>query len=327
MKGAKPSRLYDVDTFKRKADEGVIVALRKEIITEVCKAEGSTDAAVKLDFVLSTSTPDRSKDSISQDGWKLENYRKNPVVLWAHNSAELPVGKAPNVVVEMGESGSRLVARGVEFTPEDMNPVGHAVGRMYAGGFLNAVSVGFLPIKYMRNEERGGWAVDFVEQELLEFSAVPVPANPEALIGAKAAGIPIDWIREWAEKVLDTREQDGFRPAAVEHVERLRAVVAPKTFQVPRAKDDEPAPEGDAAEDDALLEQMASLEAALLANVEALTANTKAIEASQKAQTSAATKAGLKVAPPAFAAPPGVTADDIAKEIQKQLQQITGRLA
>lgn len=68
---------------------------------------------------------------------------------------------------------------------------------------MRAVSVGFVPKKWTRNEERAGYAVDFVEQELLEYSAVPVPANPEALLEAKSAGIDVAPMVEWAEKVLD----------------------------------------------------------------------------------------------------------------------------
>jgi hypothetical protein len=55
---------------------------------------------------------------------------------------------------------------------------------MVKRGFLRATSVGFRPKrdKYSWNEERGG--IDFEEQELLEFSVVPVPSNPEALLSA-----------------------------------------------------------------------------------------------------------------------------------------------
>jgi HK97 family phage prohead protease len=53
-------------------------------------------------------------------------------------------------------------------------------------GLLGAVSVGFRPIEWRYMEEgRGG--VRFIQQELLEISLVPVPANPEALIEARAA--------------------------------------------------------------------------------------------------------------------------------------------
>ena len=60
--------------------------------------------------------------------------------------------------------------------------------------------MGFKPKKWVYNEERRG--VDFAEQELLEFSIVPVPANAECLVEARAAGIDVEPLRAWAEKTL-----------------------------------------------------------------------------------------------------------------------------
>jgi hypothetical protein len=53
-----------------------------------------------LDFVISTASVDRYGDTVAVDGWKLTNFRKNPVVLWMHDNTMLPVGKASNVRVE-----------------------------------------------------------------------------------------------------------------------------------------------------------------------------------------------------------------------------------
>jgi len=35
-------------------------------------------------------------DTIKQDGWKLDNFRNNPVILWGHDKYCLPIGKAPD---------------------------------------------------------------------------------------------------------------------------------------------------------------------------------------------------------------------------------------
>ena len=55
---------------------------------------------------------------------------------------------------------------------------------------LSATSVGFRPLKWQfsKDRERGG-GIDFIEQELLEFSIVTVPANSEATISLSAAQI------------------------------------------------------------------------------------------------------------------------------------------
>ncbi|WP_188263273.1 HK97 family phage prohead protease, partial [Azospirillum tabaci] len=90
-----------------------------------------------------------------------------------------------------------------QFATKDENPFADMVYRLVIGGYLNATSVGFRPLKWSWNEERGSWAIDYTEQELLEYSVVPVPANPDALIEARGKGIDMAPLIGWAEKTLD----------------------------------------------------------------------------------------------------------------------------
>jgi HK97 family phage prohead protease len=162
--------------------------------TEI-KADGD---ARTLTFTISTQSVDRMGDTIKVDGWKLEQYRKNPVVLWAHDASILPVAKSNQVWVE--ESKLKSIA---EFTPVGMLKFNDVVFDMYKGGFLSATSVGFAPVKYaFTDDPKRGYGIDFLEQELLEFSAVPVPANSEALIEGKSAGIDIGPMLDWCEKAI-----------------------------------------------------------------------------------------------------------------------------
>jgi phage head maturation protease len=63
------------------------------------------------------------------------------------------------------------------------------VWQLFKGGFLNAFSVGFIPLKGHRptpddikkNPDLAEARFIYDEWELLEFSPVTVPANPEAL--------------------------------------------------------------------------------------------------------------------------------------------------
>lgn len=151
---------------------------KKQFVAEV-KAEG----ARRRRFVISTSGVDRDNDVIDQNGWDLAAYQRNPVVLWAHDYASLPVGKCVSIVVE----GGRLVAI-VEFAPAELSAFAEQVLGLIDGGFLNAVSVGFKPKKTAHNHARGG--LDFLEMELLEFSIVPVPANAQALLVGRSADSP-----------------------------------------------------------------------------------------------------------------------------------------
>jgi HK97 family phage prohead protease len=149
--------------------------LRRVFETEIKAVDGEARA---FDFVISTASVDRYGDTVAVDGWKLSNFRKNPVVLWMHDNSMLPVGKASNIRVEDG----KLKAR-VEFTPAELVRYNDIVFEMIKGGFLSATSVGFIPLKYaFVDDPERRFGIDFQEQELLEFSIVTVPANQEALV-------------------------------------------------------------------------------------------------------------------------------------------------
>lgn len=123
-----------------------------------------------IGVIGSTGVIDRQGESINPMGWQLGNYLKNPVLLYGHNYSSLPIGKATRVYVENGELKFDL-----EFADTEM---GNEVFTLFEGKYLNAFSVGFIPKKWGVS---GVDQYDIMEQELLELSAVPVPANPEAL--------------------------------------------------------------------------------------------------------------------------------------------------
>jgi HK97 family phage prohead protease len=160
----------------------------------VASTDGAADSR-RLRFTISTESTDRDRDQIAVDGWRLDNYRKNPVVLWAHSYHDLPVARAVNIEV----TGGKLTAE-AEFVSADVSPFAETVYQMVKRGFLSATSVGFVPVKWVRNEERAGY--DVMEAELLEFSIVPVPSNPEALIEARSAGLDTTPIEVWAKQTL-----------------------------------------------------------------------------------------------------------------------------
>lgn len=118
--------------------------------------------------LASTASIDRQGDSIDQSGWDLANYKKNPVMLWAHNYSELPVAKA----IAIGVTSLGLESE-FEFAPMEANPKAQQIKSLYDLGYLNAVSVGFMP------KQRNGNSI--TKAELLEISFVPVPANQDAL--------------------------------------------------------------------------------------------------------------------------------------------------
>jgi phage head maturation protease len=137
-----------------------------------------------LEVVITTTKRDRDGDIIESRGLDFANFLKNPVVLWAHDMSKPPVGKVLSVKARPSQ-----VDAVVQFAE---TAFGLEVFKLYAGGYLNAWSIGFLPKRWERIEpndttpnmpsELLGFHV--LEAEVVELSAVPVPANPEALAKA-----------------------------------------------------------------------------------------------------------------------------------------------
>lgn len=164
-----------------------------------------SDKANTLSAVFSTSDMDRHGDIVLQN-WELENYKANPVILNSHNSFDATevVGKATSINVVEG----KLVGE-IEFAVE-ANPKAKVIHDLYAGGFLKAFSVGFIAKEYI---DAGIISL----AELLEISAVSVPANQMAL--AKAKGINVEALEKSdvveekdVEDVEETTEDDTIQP-------------------------------------------------------------------------------------------------------------------
>ena len=134
--------------------------------------------------MISTGALDRYNSTIAVDGWQTENFEKNPVVLWAHDDSIPAIGRAANVRVE----GGRLKSRAT-FAERDVHPLADTVYQLIKGRFIGAASVGWIPLEYKFVEDgERGFGIDFLEQELLEWSVVNIPANPDCLVGARSLG-------------------------------------------------------------------------------------------------------------------------------------------
>lgn len=142
----------------------------KALVKKVGKKEGTLTGVIG-----STADPDRYGDIVNQNTWQLDNFKSNPVILWAHNASfsedRPPIGKATRVEVKDGS-----LEFDIAFDMDD--EFAASIHRKYAAGFLSAFSVGFIPHNQARSED--GKTI-LLDNELLELSAVPVPANPNAL--------------------------------------------------------------------------------------------------------------------------------------------------
>ncbi len=143
----------------------------------------------RLRALISAETLDRSSEVLLAGGADLARYRRNPVLLWAHNAELPPIGRAVSVSAEPGV-GVWAVNEFAE------TPFAQEIRQLYEGGFLNAFSVGFRPLELdPRPVAAGQRGPTVVRWELIEQSAVAVPANPDALVAAAADGNrAADWL-------------------------------------------------------------------------------------------------------------------------------------
>lgn len=134
--------------------------------------------------VISTATPDRSGDVIRSAG--IDNraeFLRNPVVLWAHQRTLPPVGTCIHLEV----TPDRLIAVTKFATGV---PLAEDVFRLYEQGVLRGWSIGFVPKRAGLRATADGRRGLLVESwDLLEYSAVPVPENPQALTLALREGL------------------------------------------------------------------------------------------------------------------------------------------
>ena len=143
---------------------------------EFLRSEKDAAKEAPMTFVISSEEVDRHGDVVLAQGWRLQAYLRNPVFLWAHNYGLPVIGRALAVWPEPGQLLARL-----EFAPTEF---ASQVAALYRSGYQQGVSVGFRPLRYEeRRDGRTGafLGIRFLEQELLEVSAVPVPANRQAL--------------------------------------------------------------------------------------------------------------------------------------------------
>jgi phage portal protein BeeE len=163
-----------------------------------------------LDFISSDETLDRYGEIITAAGWQLDHYRKNPVFQNAHQYGDVlfTLGKALITEVRTIEGRPVLFQR-IEFATE-VNPLARIAFGLYQGGFLNAVSVGFVPIRWENGTAASAFTRKYLAQELLEVSAVSIPANPNALaLGLRAGAVARTDVKELLGRVEALTEESA----------------------------------------------------------------------------------------------------------------------
>ncbi len=166
-----------LDFLKKNTDDKGALQEVLEVRTVVpFVKKGNND---EMSWIFSDFSVDREFERISQNGWDLSNYEKNPVVLWAHNHSIPSIGYAKNLTIKDSLCGD------VVFNDKSFDEFGWSIGERVKFGSIKSGSVGFLvkEIEIVDHKKNPDEKADIIyrKQELLEFSICNVPCNANAL--------------------------------------------------------------------------------------------------------------------------------------------------
>lgn len=161
------------------------------------------------DYVASDPTLDSYSEIIDPRGWRFARFAKNAPFVDSHDY--YCIDKLLGRVTDFRVEGKALVERVQWAIDVPENALAQLGWKMTLGGYLRAVSVGFVPVRYVSKwrhtpaemadavKELGLDAATaaqvcciYLEQEQLELSACIIGANPNALAKAHSEGAIAD---------------------------------------------------------------------------------------------------------------------------------------
>ena len=230
---------------------------RVMVVTEARQAEDGSAHRM----VIAANELSRNGDDLNLRGISFKNYRKNPVVLWAHDAyVGIPIAKT----VKIGHDEQGRIEADFQFNSED--EFAARVENAWNGGFIRAASIRYMPTKVVEVRNEAGELERFriEKSELLEWSLVPVPADPDSVrAAARALNLPEEIFRglepepedDEAEPPVDSvseepepePNQDDPIEALRERVDALeeefRALAAKTSEEKPQEPQESPSPE------------------------------------------------------------------------------------
>lgn len=146
----------------------------------------------EVEVIVSNSGTDRHGEQIIMNGIDLAQIKRNPVLLWAHQYSELPIGSILKIWKESGNLMARIKLA------YDVYDFADTVYKMIVNGIIRAVSIGGIVKE---------WNEDYTiikKMEMIELSVVPVGAHPDALVTAKSIGIKKKALKEQFDTFVQT---------------------------------------------------------------------------------------------------------------------------
>ena len=173
------------------------------------KAVKKGSKSLKIAGYANTITKDRAGDVVTAQAWAkgVENYRRNPVLLYQHKH-DAPIGRVDKITVD--KKGIFVEAAVSEAAERNQG-----IQTLIRDGALKSFSVGFRVKdgKYNREDD----SMMITDVELMEISVVSVPCNQDSLFS----------IRKSFESDSDFEEfKKSFEPASEDEVKMMRSIKA-----------------------------------------------------------------------------------------------------
>jgi HK97 family phage prohead protease len=171
--------------MKHECKKTAAAVVRKSLSAELTIDESDERTVLAT---ISTIDIDRDGEVLLPSGVNLKEFRRNPVILYQHDSGAIPIGQATDVKISgAGVAAKIKFAQRPDSLPETVEWTPDTLWSLVKEGVLRAFSVGFLV-----NESRAASSKDieqFGEQvkrviskwTIIEVSLVTIPANPAAV--------------------------------------------------------------------------------------------------------------------------------------------------
>lgn len=182
---------------------------------------------------VSTDEIDRYGEIVQPGAFKeaLSSFLLNPVVLPAHQH-RLENGEPPvigNVLINSIVISEHLVDMDILFDDDDL---GQKYARKYQKKMMRAFSIGFRGLEGEYREEEGKRVWIWTKLELLEVSAVAVPANRGALaraLGYYEQGDPAETVRTVVNEATSQLRKDilDLTSAMEDSLEEIKTLLTP----------------------------------------------------------------------------------------------------
>ena len=143
---------------------------------------------------------DRSQESVLPTAYKLENFMKNPILLYQHNYNQ-PIGKVINI---------NLTDKGLEIEAEVYKEANPSAFTLIQKGVLKALSIGFVGKDFLYDDHKDIWY--WTDIELYEISVVSIPDNQDSLFTELLEapcqdGICLLGIKDYNKKRIQVKEK------------------------------------------------------------------------------------------------------------------------